>query len=87
MGCKCVARMDIAVYGDEASPEMRELQAFLERKGVAYELYLASQVGVLQKMADLSGQTDRPIVLINDRVLVGFDLAEMESAVSSLVFD
>lgn len=87
MGCRCVARMDIVIYGDEASPEMRELQAFLERKGVAYELQLTSQAGVLQKMADLSGQTDRPVVIINERVFVGFDLAEMESGVSSLVFE
>ena len=87
MGCRCVARMDIVVYSDEASSEMRELQAFLERKGVAYELQLTSQAGVLQKMADLSGQTDRPVVVINDRIFVGFDRAVMESEVSSLVFE
>lgn len=87
MGCKCVARMDIVVYGDDTSPEMRELEAFLERKGVAYELHLTSQAGVLQKMADLSGQTDRPVVVINERVFVGFDPAEMESRISSLVFE
>lgn len=87
MGCRCVARMDIVVYGDEASSEMRELQTFLERKGVAYELHFTSQSGVLQTMADLSGQTDRPVVVINDHVFVGFDPVEMESRISSLVFD
>jgi arsenate reductase-like glutaredoxin family protein len=79
--------MDIAIYGDQASPEVKEAQAFFERKGVAYDLYLMSQPGILQKMADLSGQTDRPVIVVNDRVFVGFDRAEMESAVSSLVFE
>ncbi len=87
MGCKCVARMDIAIYGDPDSTEMREAQAFFERKGVAYELYLTSQAGVVEKMADLSGQTDRPVIVVNDRVFVGFDRAELDSAVSSLTFE
>ncbi|MBI4758285.1 MAG: glutaredoxin family protein [Chloroflexi bacterium] len=58
---------------------------FFERKGVPYEEFdVSAEPQALQRLRELSGQTDRPAIIVDDRVFVGFDRSQLESAVPSL---
>lgn len=85
MPCKCVPSVDVIIYGIATSPETQQMRDFLNRKGVRYEeLDVLAYPQFLQDLKELSGQTERPVVVVNDRVFVGFDRDQLERAVPSL---
>lgn len=85
MPCKCVPSVDVIIYGITTSPETQQMRDFLNRKGVRYEeLDVLAHPQFLQDLKELSGQTERPVVVVNDRVFVGFNRDQLERAVPSL---
>jgi glutaredoxin len=67
------------------SEEGKQAQRFFNRKGVAYDdLDVSADPQALKKMQELSGQTDRPVIVVDKQVYVGFQQVELESAVPSL---
>jgi glutaredoxin len=67
------------------SVEGQEVRQFFQRRGVRFDEFdISTDPQALQRLNELSGQTDRPVIVVNDRVFVGFDLSQLESAVPSL---
>jgi glutaredoxin len=68
-----------------ASEEGRQVQAYFNRRGVAYEDFdVSSDPIAFAQMQKLSGQAEKPVVVINDRVLVGFLPDQFDLLVPSL---
>ena len=85
MTCRCVPSVYVSVYGVSTSSETQEVRHFFNGKGVRFEEYdVSMDPQALQKQKELSGQTERPVIVVNDQVLVGFDQSQLESAVPSL---
>jgi hypothetical protein len=85
MPCKCVPSIDVAIYSTPVSVEGQQARQFLNSKGVPYEDFdVSADPQALQRLRELSGQTDRIAIVVNDRIYVGFDRSQMESAVPSL---
>lgn len=84
MPCKCMGSVDVTIFHSADSREWIELKQFFDRKGVCYEdLDVTKDVQELQRMRELSGQVDRPVALINDKVVIGYDPVELEPLVPS----
>ncbi len=84
MTCRCVAPTDITVYRDPATPEGRQASLYFDRKGVQWEdVDVTVDSGALRNMRALSGQTDRPVIVIDGQVIVGCDPAILEPLVPS----
>jgi len=84
MGCRCNAPVDITLYYDPASPEGLEALRYIERKGVAYEnLDVRADSSALKQMRALSGQTERPVIVLDGQVFIGFDPSTLEPLVPS----
>jgi arsenate reductase-like glutaredoxin family protein len=85
MSCRCVPSVDVAIYSTPASLEGQQVRHFFNSKGVRYEEFdVLADPQALQRLRELSGQTDRPVIVVNDRVYIGFDRSQLESAVPSL---
>jgi arsenate reductase-like glutaredoxin family protein len=85
MPCRCVPAVDISIYREAASEEGKQVQAYFNRRGVAYEDYdISSDPVAFAQMQKLSGQKVKPVVVINDRVLVGFLPEQFDLLVPSL---
>jgi arsenate reductase-like glutaredoxin family protein len=75
----------VTIYAAPASPETRDARNFFSRKGIPFEdLDISTDPQARQKIQELSGQAERPVITVDDKVFIGFDLSQMESAVPSL---
>ncbi len=84
MSCRCLGSVDVTVYSTPTSAEGKQVRQFLESKGIRFqEVDVSADTQGLRKAGELSGQTERPVILVNGRVFVGFDRSELESAVPS----
>ncbi len=84
MTCRCVAPVDIMLYRDPKSAEGREAMLYFERKGVQWEdVDVSANPSALRDMRVLSGQTERPVIVIDGRVIVGCEPAVLEPLVPS----
>lgn len=85
MPCRCVPAVDISIYRMPASQEGEQVVAYFKRRGVAYEDFdVSSNPLAFAQMQKLSGQTEKPVVVINDRVLVGYVPDQFDLLVPSL---
>jgi arsenate reductase-like glutaredoxin family protein len=85
MPCRCVPAVDISIYRVPTSQEGRQVQAYFNRRGVAYEDFdVSSDPAAFAQMQKLSDQTDKPVVVINDRVLVGYVPDQFDLLVPSM---
>jgi arsenate reductase-like glutaredoxin family protein len=84
MPCKCMVSVDVTLYDIPTSAEGQQARHFFERKGIPFTaLDVSSDSQARQKLVELSGQQERPAIVIDERVIVGFDLSVLESAVPS----
>ncbi len=75
---------DIKVYTTPTCPWCRKTKEFLKEKGVEYdEIDVSSDRGAAKEMIERSGQMGVPQIVVGEKVIVGFDPDEIESAVSS----
>lgn len=84
MPCKCIGPVDITLYRILTSREGYDVKCYFDRKGVRYEdLDVQVSPQALERMKQLSGQSARPVIVINERVFVGFDPEELDHFVPS----
>lgn len=84
MTCRCTASVDITLYRDPASAEGRQALLFIESKGVRWEdVDVTVDAGARLQMLALSGQAERPVLVVDGQVFVGFDPAVLEPLVPS----
>ena len=77
--------MYVTIYAAPASPETRDARSFFNRKGIPFEdLDIATDPQAWQKIQELSGQAERPVIIVDEKIFVGFDQSQLESAVPSL---
>jgi len=54
-------------------------------RGVAFQdLDISTNTQAMKEIEELSGQQDRPVVLVNQRVFIGFNRDELDLVVPSL---
>jgi arsenate reductase-like glutaredoxin family protein len=84
MPCKCVGSVYVTIYSTPTWIEGQQARHFFESKGVPYEeLNVSTDPEALKKLRELSGQIDRPAIIVDEQVFVGFDRSQLESAVPS----
>jgi Glutaredoxin. len=85
MPCRCIPAVDITIYRTANSAEGIEAQAYFLRKGIAFEdLDISVNPEALSKIEELSGQKERPVIVVNRKTFVGFSPDEMDLVVPSL---
>lgn len=84
MPCKCLGPVDITIYRNPSTLEGQKVKIFFDSKGVCYEdMDVSADLLALKKMKTLSGQTERPVIVIDERVFTGFDPEELVHFVPS----
>ncbi len=84
MTCRCAPSVYVTMYCTPTSSEARDARQFFESKGILFEeLDVSTNPQALQRLDELSGQTEQLAIIINDRVFIGFDPSLLESAVPS----
>ncbi len=84
MTCRCMPPTDITVYRDPASAEGRAVSLYLDRKGVQWEdVDVSTDPSALERMEALSGQTDRPLIVVDGIQFVGCDPEALDPVVPS----
>jgi len=85
MTCRCVPSVYVTIYAPPTSPETRDARSFFNRKGIPFEdLDISTDSQAQQKIQELSGQAERPVIIVDEKIFVGFDQSQLESAVPSL---
>lgn len=76
--------MVVTVYCVPASAEGTKVRGYFESKGIGYrEIDVSAEPGALQKLSEISGQTDRLAIVVNEQVFVGFDPDKLDMSVPS----
>lgn len=84
MTCRCVPPVDITLYRASASGEGRQIVSHLELKGVCLEdIDVSADPDALLRMRALSGQDERPVIVIDGDVFVGYDPDVLDRSVPS----
>lgn len=84
MTCRCVPPVDITLYRAPDSAEGRQIALHLEHKGVCLEdIDVSADPAALQRMRALSGQDERPVIVIDGEVGVGYDPGFIDRSVPS----
>ncbi len=85
MTCRCVPSVYVTIYAPPTSTETRDARDFFNSKGIPFEdLDVSTDPPARQKIQELSGQIERPVIVIDEKIFIGFDLSQLESAVPSL---
>jgi arsenate reductase-like glutaredoxin family protein len=75
----------VTIYATPTSTETRDARDFFDGKGIAFEdLDISTDPQARNKIQELSGQAERPVIIVNEQIFIGFDHAQLESAVPSL---
>jgi glutaredoxin 3 len=70
--------MNIKVYSTPTCPWCKKAKAYLEEKGIAFEsLNVAEDMKAQQEMIDKSGQMGVPVLDIDGKIVVGFDVEKI----------
>jgi len=85
MPCRCIPAVDITIYRSSQSAEGIQAQAYFLRKGLAFEdLDISNNPQALSKIEEISGQKERPVVVVNQKTFIGFNPEELDLVVPSL---
>jgi len=68
----------VTVYSTQNCPYCRMVKAFLDRQGVKYMSFdVGTDKEQAKEMIELSGQYGVPVVMVDDEVIVGFDVRRL----------
>ncbi len=71
----------VIIYTSTGCPYCRKAKAYLRSKGVSFkEINVSQNPAALQEMIRKSGQTGTPVIDINGKIIVGFDVARIDAA-------
>lgn len=75
---------NVKVYSTPTCPWCKKAKAYLTEKGVEFENIDVSSDEVAQKeMIDKSGQMGVPVLDINGKIIIGFDVKEIDNALNN----
>ena len=84
MPCKCIGSVDVTIYRTPTSTDGKQAKDFFERKGVAYQDFdITSDPIAYHQMEVVSGQVDQTVIVVGQKVFVGFNQEELEPVVPS----
>ena len=73
--------MEVKVFSTATCPYCQKAKAYLDEKGVKYEnIDISGNPGAVEEMISLSGQMGVPVIIIDDKVVVGFDKEAIDNA-------
>jgi len=85
MPCRCVPAIFVSIYRTPLSKEGELARAYFNRKGLAYDDFDVSSDNVALKMMEkLSGQTERPVIVVDEHIFTGFDPEQLDLVVPSI---
>jgi len=71
---------EVKVYSTPTCPWCHKVKDFLKEKGVKFkDINVAEDDKAAQEMVEKSGQRGVPVIVIGDKVIVGFDQAAIEA--------
>jgi len=71
----------VSVYSTPTCHYCGEVKAFLKSKNISYEEFdVASNLEKRKEMVDKSGQLGVPVTMIDDKIIVGYDVEALTSA-------
>ena len=75
--------MKIKVYSTTMCPWCVKAKEYLKEKGVEFEdINVSENQEAAKEMIEKSGQMGVPVIMINDRIIVGFDQAAIDEELS-----
>ncbi|MGL5245915.1 MAG: glutaredoxin domain-containing protein [Sarcina sp.] len=75
----------IKIYSVEWCGPCNKLKKYLDSKGIGYEVVtVADSKEDREEVMKVSGQRSVPVMTINDKVIVGFNKREIDSAIEML---
>ncbi len=80
--CRPFVAKDVTLYAASGSAETRDAEDYLGRKGIRYErLDISIDERARDELVRLTGQTNRPVIVIGQRIFVGFEESELDQVV------
>ena len=75
----------VKVYSSDNCRYCRDLKAYLEKKNIPYETFdVAWNESYAREMQSVSGQSAIPVTVIGDEIIIGFDIAKIDKALSNI---
>ncbi|HTY91133.1 MAG TPA: glutaredoxin family protein [Methanocella sp.] len=79
-----VYMMKVKIYSQPTCPDCNRAKAYLDRKGVPYEdIDVRTNKKALEEMAKRYGIRVTPVIVIGDRVMVGFNAPKIDKFLSA----
>ncbi len=79
-----VVMKKVKIYSQPTCPDCNKVKAYLDRKGVPYEdINVQKDKKSLQEMVKRYGIKVTPVVVIGDRVMVGFNVPKIDKFLSA----
>ena len=73
----------IKIYSTPTCPYCTKAKEFLKEKGIKFEdIDVSSNQDAAKEMIEKSGQMGVPVIDIDGKIIVGFDQAKLEEALS-----
>ena len=73
----------VKIYTTSTCVYCRGVKEYFEKKGISYEeINLSEHPDRIQEMVQVSGQMGVPVILIEGRVIVGFNRGAIDEALS-----
>jgi glutaredoxin 3 len=84
-GCIIMTDTKVKVYSTSTCPWCVRAKEFLKKKGVPYEdINVGEDENAANEMIEKSGQMGVPVLDIGGTIIVGFDAAAIEKAITKL---
>ena len=75
--------MKVKIYTTPTCPYCRQAREYFNSQKIKFEeIDVATDQAAAEEMVKLSGEMGVPVILIDDKVVVGFDEAEIKSAIN-----
>jgi len=85
MPCRCVPAIFVSIYRTPTSKEGKLAEDYFNHKGLAYDDFdVSNDAEALSKMESLSGQTERPVIVVDEHVFIGFNSGQLDLVVPSI---
>ena len=75
----------IVIYSTVSCPYCVQAKKYLSEKGAAYKNFdVAEDLAARSEMVELSGQMGVPVLVIGDKLIIGFDRQEIDAALEEI---
>ena len=75
--------MQAKIYSTPTCPYCKLAKEYLSAKGISYDdIDVSADQEKAKEMVNISGQMGVPVIVVNDKVIVGFDKEKIDSLLS-----